>query len=386
MIPANSKRNINPTFSDIKNVMPKKNKRTGLADLSNAISTTLHISSKTGENIEKPNKVQPVIRAKSEERKSIRISEAKYEADLESSIHLDLTIWMDPCPEFDYDAKNYGDPFQVPEYAMDIFNYYHYREINFRPFDYLNRHPQLKKIRRAKVIDWFVRCQEDFEVNHEVLYHAVKLFDLYMCVTYNMEQFDYIGAASMIVAAKVDQQGPPLPDDFINLPVTQRTKIINSYERKILTALNCDINFPLSYRFLRRYSRAGGMDMPTLTMARYVLETSLLFYEFISVPDSLMAAAALLLSMRMLRVGDWTTKLIKYSGYKLEHVEPLMWRLNHMMKMRSKVYPACISIEEKYSHPIFYNVADVQLLPDKRPRNEPVGPPVGLGFATVEVV
>ncbi|VDK80191.1 unnamed protein product, partial [Onchocerca ochengi] len=35
---------------------------------------------------------------------------------------------------------------------------------------------------------------------------------------------------------------------------------------------------------------------------------------------------------------------------------------------------------------IFYNVADVQLLPDKRPRNEPVGPPVGLGFATVEVV
>ncbi|VDK84337.1 unnamed protein product [Onchocerca ochengi] len=351
MIPANSKRNINPTFSDIKNVMPKKNKRTGLADLSNAISTTLHISSKIGENIEKPNKVQPVIRAKSEERKSIRISEAKYEADLESSIHLDLTIWMDPCPEFDYDAKNYGDPFQVPEYAMDIFNYYHYREINFRPFDYLNRHPQLKKIRRAKVIDWFVRCQEDFEVNHEVLYHAVKLFDLYMCVTYNMEQFDYIGAASMIVAAKVDQQGPPLPDDFINLPVAQRTKIINSYERKILTALNCDINFPLSYRFLRRYSRAGGMDMPTLTMARYVLETSLLFYEFISVPDSLMAAAALLLSMRMLRVGDWTTKLIKYSGYKLEHVEPLMWRLNHMMKMRSKVYPACISIEEKYSHP-----------------------------------
>ncbi|KAM3715956.1 G2/mitotic-specific cyclin-B3 [Dirofilaria immitis] len=362
--------------------MPKKNKRAGLADLSNAISTTLHISSKADENIEKPKRVQPVVRAKSEERKSTRIS-GKHKADLESSKHLDLTIWMDPCPEFDYDATNYGDPFQVPEYAMDIFNYYHHREINFRPFDYLYKHPQLKKIRRAKVIDWFVRCQEDFEVNHEVLYHTVKLFDLYMCVTNNMEQFDYIGAASMIVAAKVDQQGPPLPDDFINLPVAQRTKTINSYERRILSALNCDVNFPLSYRFLRRYSRAGGMDMPTLTLARYVLETSLLFYEFISVPDSLMAAAALLLSMRMLKAGDWSTKLIKYSGYKLEHVEPLMWRLNHMMRMRSKVYPACISIEEKYSHPIFYNVASIQLLPDKRPRNEPVGPPVGLGFASV---
>ncbi|KAK6112166.1 Cyclin C-terminal domain family protein [Brugia pahangi] len=389
MIPANSKRNINPTHSDIKNALPRKNKRTGLTDLSNAISSTLHISSKVSENIEKqniekPRRVQPVVRAKSEERKSVRFNEAKYESDSEASKHLDLTIWMDPCPEFDYDATNLGDPFQAPEYAMDIFNYYHHRELKFRAFDYLCRHPLLKKIRRAKVVDWFVRCQEDFEVNHEVLYHTVKLFDLYMCATNNMEQFDYIGAAAMIVAAKLDQQGPPLPDDFINLPITDRVKKVNNYERRILTALNCDVNFPLSYRFLRRYSRTGGLDMQTLTVARYVLETSLLFYEFICVPDSLMAAAALLLSMRMIRTGEWSTRLIKYSGYKLEHVEPLMWRLNHMMRMRSKVYPACISIEEKYSHPIFYSAADVQLLPDKRPRNEPVGPPVGLGFGTVE--
>ncbi|VDO16721.1 unnamed protein product, partial [Brugia timori] len=179
---------------------------------------------------------------------------------------MDLTIWMDPCPEFDYDATNLGDPFQAPEYAMDIFNYYHHRELKFRAFDYLCRHPLLKKIRRAKVVDWFVRCQEDFEVNHEVLYHTVKLFDLYMCATNNMEQFDYIGAAAMIVAAKLDQQGPPLPDDFINLPITDRVKKVNNYERRILTALNCDVNFPLSYRFLRRYSRTGGLDMQTLTV------------------------------------------------------------------------------------------------------------------------
>lgn len=77
-------------------------------------------------------------------------------------------------------------------------------QLRFRPFNYLSRHPALKKIRRAKVIDWFVRCQEDFEVNHEVLYHAVKLFDLFMCVSRDMDQFDYIGAASMIIAAKLD--------------------------------------------------------------------------------------------------------------------------------------------------------------------------------------
>lgn len=42
MIPANSKRNINPTYSDVKNALPRKNKRTGLADLSN-VSLTIQL-------------------------------------------------------------------------------------------------------------------------------------------------------------------------------------------------------------------------------------------------------------------------------------------------------------------------------------------------------
>lgn len=77
-------------------------------------------------------------------------------------------------------------------------------QLKFRPIDYLPRHPNLKKVRRAKIIDWFVRCQEDFEVNHEVLYQSVKTFDLYLGITENMDEFEYIGAAAMIIAAKTD--------------------------------------------------------------------------------------------------------------------------------------------------------------------------------------
>ena len=39
--------------------------------------------------------------------------------------------------------------------------------------------------------------------------------------------------------------------------------------------------------------------MPTLTLGRYILETSLMFFEFTSRSESLVAAGAFLLALRM---------------------------------------------------------------------------------------
>lgn len=103
----------------------------------------------------------------------------------------------------------------------------------------------------------------------------------------------------------MQQQDAPIADDFSDLSEVRKKQIINDLERKLLLAFNGEIHFPVSYGFLRRFSKAAGLDMPTLTLARYILETSLLFYEFICVPDSLMAAAALLMAMRMVGAGDW---------------------------------------------------------------------------------
>ncbi len=109
--------------------------------------------------------------------------------------------------------------------------------------------------------------------------------------------------------------------------------------------------------------------MATLTLARYVLETSLMFYEFVRVSDSLMAAACFLLALRMKKLGDWVRALLftrrdmidmrvhlqtpllhKYSGYSLNEVEPLMWKLDHMLKMRPIVYEKLVTVHTKYSH------------------------------------
>lgn len=43
--------------------------------------------------------------------------------------------------------------------------------------------------------------------------------------------------------------------------------------------------------------------------------------------------------------------LTKYSDYKLEEVEPLMWALNHMMVMRPKIYDNLEVVFDKYLNP-----------------------------------
>ena len=77
-------------------------------------------------------------------------------------------------------------------------------------------------------------------------------------------------------------------------------------EMDVFKSLDFFLGYPLSYRFLRRYARCAGLTMETLTLARYILETSLLDYDLVQERDSKIAAAALLLALKM-KQQDWVS-------------------------------------------------------------------------------
>ncbi len=119
-------------------------------------------------------------------------------------------------------------------------------------------------------------------------------------------------------------------------------------EMIILRALNFDIGCPLSYRFLRRYSRCAKLDMDTLTLARYILEMSLMEYDFIDVKDSMIAASALLLALVMKKIKNpWSKTLEYYSGYTKEDLFDFTHRLHGYL---STVPAHLKTIRSKYSH------------------------------------
>lgn len=56
--------------------------------------------------------------------------------------------------------------------------------------------------------------------------------------------------------------------------------------------------------------------MPELTLARYILEFSLMNYDVISLSDSKIASACLFMALRMNNKTGWTKTLEHYTGEK----------------------------------------------------------------------
>jgi G2/mitotic-specific cyclin 1/2 len=57
--------------------------------------------------------------------------------------------------------------------------------------------------------------------------------------------------------------------------------------------------------FLRRASKADDYDIQTRTLAKYLMEITLLDHRFLDKPGSLIASSALYLARRMLNRGSW---------------------------------------------------------------------------------
>ncbi|RVE49210.1 hypothetical protein evm_006102 [Chilo suppressalis] len=272
----------------------------------------------------------------------------------------------------DFDLENWNDPFQVSNYAMDIFNYLKGRERLFPIDDYLTRMNGITSWMRALLVDWMVEVQESFELNHETLYLAVKLVDLFLTRStktqpqkdqLTKEELQLLGASALFISSKFDERIPPLVDDFLYIcdgayTLSQLLKM----EMNILRVIDFDLGVPLSYRFLRRYARCARVSMPTLTLARFVLEQCLLEYTLVQHSDSKMAAAALYLALRMKSLGGWTATLRYYTGYSLQDILPVVLEQNATLHKKPK--SAISTVRNKYSHTIFFEVAKVPLLED----------------------
>ncbi len=136
-------------------------------------------------------------------------------------------------------------------------------QAQFRCPDYLHEvQKDMSTSMRAILVDWLVEVQESFELNHETLYTAVRLMDLYLSrVPVRKEDLQLVGATACLIACKVDERIPPALDDFVYVCDDAYTKEqIKAKELEMIAVGEFDFGYPLSYRFLRRY---GRVSMPS---------------------------------------------------------------------------------------------------------------------------
>jgi len=88
---------------------------------------------------------------------------------------------------------------------VDIFKYYSSKEAESMVDDYMTRQVEITSAMRAVLVDWMVEVQENFELNHETLYLAVRLVDHYLSKRHcTREAIQLIGAAAIFIGCKFD--------------------------------------------------------------------------------------------------------------------------------------------------------------------------------------
>ncbi|XP_072286753.1 G2/mitotic-specific cyclin-B3 [Pyxicephalus adspersus] len=323
-------------------------------------------------NIKRAQKKVVTIEASLNEEKETTVSceeakpQKKEDPEEKKPIVQDPAAQTLPAEVEDIDNDSMDDPFANAEYALDIFTYMRSREEKFILPDYMELQVDISKEMRSILVDWMVDVQENFELNHETLYLAVKLVDHYLAVSVTMrEKLQLIGSTAVLIASKFEERCPPCLDNFLYIcdDAYRREEVI-AMEMDILQKLNFDINIPVPYRFLRRFAKCAHATMETLTLARYICELTLQEYEFVQERASKMAASCLYLALKMKDLGGWTPTLQYYSGFQAKDLLPLVRRLNTLL--RKQPNEKLKTVWSKYTHRVFFEVAKLPPLDMKR--------------------
>ena len=151
-------------------------------------------------------------------------------------------------------------PKSVQEYANDIFNYL-YKVENSKPEffcknpEYMLSQGDISFKMRQILVDWLVDVHFKFKMIPETLFVCINLIDRYL----EKEQVDrnklqLVGITALFIAGKYEEIYPPHIKEFSDVTDKTYSKYeILQMESNILLALQFNLTFPTSYRFLQRY-------------------------------------------------------------------------------------------------------------------------------------
>merc|ERR1712088_1258038 len=155
---------------------------------------------------------------------------------------------------------------------------------------------------RAVLVDWLVEVHQQFSLLQETLFLAVAILDRYMQAAAEKvprKHLQLVGVTAMFIASKYEEMYAPELGDFVYITDNAYTQSeIRTMEIKMMEVLKFDLGRPLPLHFLRRNSKAGQVDATVHTMAKYVMELTLVEYSFAHIPPSKLAASALAFSLK----------------------------------------------------------------------------------------
>ena len=208
----------------------------------------------------------------------------------------------------DIDADDVENPQMATDYVNEIYCYMRQleREQSIRP-SYLDDQGKvaIKPKMRNLLVDWMVEVHAQFSLLQETLYLAVAILDRYLQAkagAITTKQLQLVGVSAMLLAAKYEEMYPPEIGDFVYITDQAYTEAqIRKMEIAIFATLDFDLGRPLPLNFLRRNSKAGFVDATVHTLAKYVMELTLVEYKLCHVAPSLLAGKILVIYLMLMQ-------------------------------------------------------------------------------------
>jgi len=202
------------------------------------------------------------------------------------------------------DAMMNEDPQQVLEYLTDIYRHLQRSEATCMPQpNYMERQVHVNAKMRAVLVDWLVDVHKKYKLHQETLFLAIGLVDRFLEKRSTAKRnLQLVGVTALLIAAKFEELYPPQINDFVYVTDKAYTKEeVIKMEVSMLSALEFKICRPTAVNFLERYQYVNGCSEAQKDLAMYLLELTLVDYKMVKYSPSLLAAASILLSNKLLR-------------------------------------------------------------------------------------
>lgn len=208
----------------------------------------------------------------------------------------------------DLDAEDINDPLMVAEYVVEIFEYLRDIESSTMPNPrYMDHQENLDWHLRGVLIDWLIEVHTRFRLLPETIFLAVNIIDRFLSAKIvELDRLQLVGITAMFIASKYEEVLSPHVQNFKHVADDgfSEEEILKA-ERYVLAALNYDLSYPNPMNFLRRISKADNYDIQTRTLAKYLLEISLLDHRLMEYQPSHLAAASMYLARLILERHPW---------------------------------------------------------------------------------
>lgn len=221
----------------------------------------------------------------------------------------------------DCDAKN---PLAVVDYVEDLHAYYRKMEnCSCVSPNYMMQQADINEKMRAILIDWLIEVHDKFDLMKETLFLTVNLIDRFLSQqTVMRKKLQLVGLVAMLLACKYEEVSVPVVGDLILISdKAYARKEVLEMENLMLNKLQFNMSFPTPYVFMQRFLKAAQCDKKIELLSFFLIELSLVEYEMLKFPPSLLAASAIYTAQcTIYGFKEWNRTCEWHSNYSEEQL------------------------------------------------------------------